>query len=274
MQTRVHNKTARYAFASLREMGTYIADTPRVWKQRAAEKDSASYSWDLNAGWTASVDMSRKGWIEGAQRTQKALKAFAPATSKPDTRIDFAGYRPHVPLYCAGAPAHMVRKASDAESGQGKVLTLAISVCANAFTSAAAMSNYGIAVAQYVNQMERAGTRVHVIGAFTVLGRGWRLTCSWTVKRADQPLDLAVLAFTIGHPAMLRRIGLAMMERQSDTPEMDAYGSAVDTLTTDLIDAPNGAIVLNGMAQANTYAATPQAALEYVAEQIEKARTR
>ena len=274
MQTRIANKTARYAFNSLRELGTYIQDTPRVWRQNAAAKDNKSYSWDLDAGWQGASDMSRKGWVEGAQRAQKALKAFAPATAKPDTVLDVAGYRPNIPLYLAGVPVHMIRKATQGEAGQARVLTLAVSVCANAFTSASAMANYGVAIAQYVHQLERAGTRVHVIGAFTVTGRGWRLTCQWTVKRADQPLDLAVMAFTIGHPAMLRRIGLAFMERQSDTPELDAYGQAVDTLATDLMDAPNGTVILNGMTRADSFAQTPQAALAYVSEQIEKARAR
>jgi hypothetical protein len=216
--------------------------------------------------------MASVGWPEGAQKAQEALKALNTRTPAPDTKVDFYGFRPHVPRFCAGAPDNMIRHAPVADMGCGKVLTLYVSVVANAFTDARYMANYGVAIAQYVNQLETDGMRVEVIACITATSRkhGWRMTFSVGVKAADQPLDLAVLAFAIGHPAMLRRLYFAFSER-SEAREDSSYGQACDTKLSDLINPPIGAVILNDMKSANSYAGTPEEALAHVAKQIEAA---
>jgi hypothetical protein len=131
------------------------------------------------------------------------------------------------------------------------------------------MANFGTAVAQYVNQLETDGVRVELIGMIVSLVQGRRVAHSWTVKAADQPLDLAVVAFSIGHPAMFRRLGFALRER-SGAPYDPSYGRTVPAEMRDLIGPAPGTVILNGMADAGTHAQTPQAALAYVSAQIEK----
>ena len=99
--------------------------------------------------------------------------------------------------------------------GEGKALTLIVPVNALAGVSAQSMSNFGLGVAQYINQLETDGTRVCIIGAICSKVSGKRLTHTWTIKLADQPLDLAILSFAIGHPAMFRRLGFALRERSA-----------------------------------------------------------
>lgn len=276
MQTRIDhaNKTARYHFDSLHEMAAWIDRTPHTWPRERVSQDvqgPPSKSWDLNAGWAGAVEMALNGWNEGAQRVQEALKAFPTATPAPDTKTDFYGFRPHVARFCAGAPDCMIRHTRDAENGGGRVLTLAVGCTANAYTDARHMANFGVAVAQYVNQLEMQGTRVEVIGG--VMGSfrsGWRVSHTFTVKGADQPLDLAVLAFAIGHPAMLRRIALAAIER-CEAPEEPGYGSAADLKLADLINPAPGVVILNGMRNAHENAPTAEAGFAYVSKQIEKA---
>lgn len=273
MQTRIDAKakTARYQFASLRELEQWVEATPPTWNLTFARTERASDYWDLNAGYEGALTMARLGWIEGAQKAQEALKAFSPATAAPDTVTDFYGFRPHVPRFCAGAPDSMVRHAPVADMGVGKVLTLAVALDANAHTSAKCMANFGVAVAQYVNQLETDGMRVEVIGVLCASNvSGWRVSQSFTVKNADQPLDLAVMAFAIGHPAMLRRIGLSLLER-SPAPQTSSYGSAAHVQLSDIINAPPGTVILNGMKDAAENAPTPEAGLKYVSKQIEAA---
>jgi hypothetical protein len=186
--------------------------------------------------------------------------------------MDVVGQRVSVPAYLTGHPKCMVRRVKTADAGNGRILTLAVSVVASASTMASAMSNYGVAIAQYVNQLERSGVRVHLIGTLAVDSDGERLALSWTIKSAGQPLNLSALAFAIGHPAMLRRIGFAFMERQRDTKEFSSYGYPCDAKLSDLIDAPTGVVILNGMRGANTHAKTPEAALAYVTTQIDAAQ--
>lgn len=272
MQTRIEpeKRTERYHFDSLHELATWVQSTPRTWQGRSSEKEGRGYKWDLDAGYEGAVRMAKYGWNEGADKVQDALKVFAPATPKPDTKTDFYGFRPHVPRYCAGAPDSMIRHTRDAESGSGRVVTLIVPVNAMCMTNAQHMANFGVGVVQYVNQMETQGMRVEVIACCANLINGWRSTFSWTVKRADQPLDLAVIAFAIGHPAMFRRIGFTLLER-CKAPECCGYGQSADARLSDFINPAPGTIILNGMKDAHTNAKTPEAAFEYVSKQIEKA---
>lgn len=272
MQTRIDpvKKTARYAFASLAELGRYVEDTPRTWRAQESVNHFSDAFWDLNTDYKKAVCLAQEGWPEGADRMQNALKAFAPATPRTDTRNDFYGHTPNVPRFCAGAPDSMIRHVRDGRQGSGKVLTLYVPVNAMADTSADRMANFGLGVAQYVNQLEADGTRVEVFGAICSLVSSHRVTHTFGVKSADQYLDLAVMAFAIGHPAMFRRLGFAVRERCVVREDM-SYGRSTDVLLTDLIDPAPGAIILNGMKDANERAPTPEAALAYITRQIERA---
>lgn len=276
MQTRIERQRARYHFDSLHELGEYINREPCTWRIRRSQDANPSAARDLFTSYDKAVELARFGWLEGAERAQDALKAFPPKTAAPDTKVDFYGFRPHVPRYCAGAPNNMIRHTRDAEMGSGRVLTLIIPLTVAWTADAARMANFGVAVAQYVNQMEADGMRVEVIGLlpFSWVNdnrkAGWVVTYTFTIKNADQPLDLAVLSFAIGHPAMLRRLGLALLER-CHAPQHNSYGYPLDGKPDDMINAPPGAIILNGMKDANKHAPTPEAALEYVSRQIDKA---
>jgi hypothetical protein len=270
MQTRIAPRHMRYAFDSLGELGAYIERTPRKWRQDGSKTHDSDPEWSLGDDYKTCVALARDGWMEGARRAQEALKAFMPATPQPDTKTDFYGFRPHVPRFCAGAPDSMIRHAEVATAGSSRVLTLAVPVNALAYVSARSMANFGIAVAQYVNQLETDGTRVELIGMIVSMVHDVRVAHSWTIKHADQPLDLAVVAFAIGHPGMFRRLGFALRER-CDAREMQGYGQSTAAKASDLINEPPGVVVLNGMRDADTHASTPARALEYVSKQIEAA---
>lgn len=273
MQERIDSDklTARYWFDSLAELVRYIDNTPKTWGEASSStRNEATAKWDLKAGYNGALDMAREGWIDGAKQTQEALKVFTPATPALATRNDFYGHMPHVPRFCAGAPDNMVRHVRNPNSGAGTVLTIVITVNAIASTDARCMRNFGLAIAQYVNQMETNGTRCEVIGAITSAVSGWRVTHAWRVKSVDQPLDLAVLAFAVGHPAMFRRLGFALRERCA-APQDYAYGQSIDTRVKDVINIASGAVILNGMKDANTHAPSPKAALGYVTRQIDRA---
>lgn len=272
MQERIErsDKRARYWFESLAELARYLDNTPKTWHSNSSTGNAATRSWDLGAGYEKAWELARYGWLEGAQQAQEALKAFTPTTPAPDTKTDFYGHMPHVPRFCAGAPDCMVRKIRTPQAGAGKVLTLIVPVNATARVDAKYMRNFGLGIAQYINQLETDGIRVEVFGAFCSSISGWRVSHIWRVKRADQPLDLAVLAFAIGHPAMFRRLGFALRERCA-APQDWAYGQSVPVRADDAINAPAGAVVLNGMIDADRHARTPQTALAYITQAIDKA---
>lgn len=276
MQERVEAKRARYAFNSLSELAQYVERTPKTWTIWGCDqsvKGEARQSWDLGAGYQKAWELSRFGWIDGARGLADALKAIAPTTPAPDSRTDFYGHRPHVPRYCAGAPDCMVRHVPDPNAGGGKVLTLIVPVNATAGVSAQSMYNFGAGVVAYINQLETSGVRVELYGMICSEVRGWRVAHTWRVKSADQPFDLAVTAFTLSHPAMFRRLGFALRERCA-APATSGYGMTVSGRVDDLINAPAGAVILNGMKDANQHAPTPEAGLAYVRATVERAMER
>jgi hypothetical protein len=164
----------------------------------------------------------------------------------------------------------MIKRALCADTSARKVLTLIVPVNANAFVTAPCMANLGVAIAQYVAQLERQGTRVELLGAICSEVSNKRVSHVWTVKRADMPINLGVAAFSIGHPAMFRRIGFALRERCSVT-EDPGYGFSVPLKPSDVVNFPVGAIILNGMTEADTHAPTAEAGLEYIERTIEAA---
>lgn len=275
MQTRVDAKarTARYQWDSLHEMAGWITNTPRKWTSEVSQVTGRATTWDMGATYSDAMDMARNGWNEGAERVQEALRTFTPRSPQPDTRTDIYGFRPHVPRFCAGAPDSMIRHTDrNADSGSERVLTLIIPLFMSASVQAQRAANFGVAVAQYINQLETDGTRVELIACFTQsYHNGWRACQTVTVKNADQPMDLAVVAFAIGHPAMFRRIGFALQER-SDTPTETSYGRPNDTKLEDIINAPPGAVIFGGGINAGSEASpTPEAALVYVSKVIDAA---
>lgn len=267
MQQQREHKLNRAAFDSLREFGTWINDTPRKWTIEHSRTNQPQYSWDLNTPYDKAVELSRKGWIEGAQQVQQSLKSLAPRNPAPSERNDFYGYRPNVPRYCAGAPDNMVRH--EKTTGAGQSLSLVVDICVSGATSAKSMSLYGVAIAHYIKQQELEGVRCEVRVAATVELRGVRETCSILIKRAGQPLDLAVLAFAIGHPAFFRRMWFAFTER-AGSPQEHGYGSISRVRLEDCLGAPASSVVLYGMN--NCRFNTPEQALAALTVEIDSKR--
>jgi len=270
MQERFKGKTEQYFFNTLAELARWIENTPATWRAKSSASANYGNSWDLGVGYGKAWTMARNGWNEGAQRAQAALKAFAPLTPSPDERTDFYGHRPHVARFCAGAPDSMIRHEPCADNGSGKVLTLVVNISVDCSQRAANVANYGLGIAQYVNQLESDGIQCEVIAACVQSISGKRVCFSWRVKGAEQPLDLANLSFAIGHPAMFRRICFALIER-CKARECSVYGYPETVKASDVINAPIGTVALNGINDANTNAATPQAALDHIARHIETA---
>jgi hypothetical protein len=272
-QAMKHDKQSgqeRYQFSSLAELSEYLDTTPRKWRQNSSERESANQSWDLGADYKTAWQYARQGWLEGAAQIKKALKLLPPATPRPKNVNDFYGHLPHVARFCAGAPDSMIRQDRKAQNGMGAVLTLIVPVNALANVRAEHMRNFGTGLAHYIANLEANGTRVEVLGTMVSKVHSTRCAHTWTVKRASQPLDLPVLAFAIGHPAMFRRIGFALRERVK-CREMTGYGETVPAQLSDIISAPNGAYILNGMARASEVARTPEQASAYIKAQLDKA---
>lgn len=258
-------KAYRKHYASLPALQRYIDATPRLWSYRESVNASPSARWDLHTNYEGALKLARDGWQEGARRLASGLASLPAIQTMPETAYAMAGYLPEVGRYCAGMPDNMITWNED--QGAKPVITLGVAISANCGTDANAMSNYGLAIARYTDELEARGYRVEISAAMVCHIDGTRVVHSWTVKEAGDAMNLADVAFSIGHPAAFRRLCFALIER-TPVRECGSYGYPKDLEPGDL---PNPAIILNGMRSVNDHSRTYEGALAHVGKIIEAA---
>jgi hypothetical protein len=191
---------------------------------------------------------------------------------EPDWSYDVAGFLCDVGRYSAGMPDCMWMTTEHAATGERPIMTLAVNVCVSASIDAQNMANYGMAVAHYVDELEADGLRVEVIAAFPLHINGVDVCISWTVKAANQQMNLETVAFSIAHPAGFRRLGFAVCERLPKfIKEHSGYGNCRELEARHLPGAPE-ALLLNGMNRANSHSRSGPAAYAHIQIEIEAAR--
>jgi hypothetical protein len=157
-----------------------------------------------------------EGWPEGRANMERGLSALAvPTIRTPTTFLDVAGFRPIVPVAIAGDPQCMVNNGLDATPRN--TYRLAISNSVRGSVNHSAFTNRGIAICRIIDAMETAGHRVEVFADSTVTNissaaASTRYSFSYTVKEADQPLEIDRIAFVFAHPAAHRCINFHMRE--------------------------------------------------------------
>lgn len=276
--TKIVGKYPRHCVEAddLADAAAWLRVTPRRWKSNTAEATDRIHggsSWDFGAGWHGALELARDGWSAGAQDLHGRLAVAAPPLRDTSAkwRYDVAGERPDIGRYLGGDPANMMRHGHP--KGHKPVITIVVSVWIAACIRAQQMANFGAAMVQIIDQLEQQSHRVEVKAGVIAVNfhRTAMMSALWGVKRADEPVDLAALAFSLGHPAASRRIGWAMWER-SDAPDDSLYGYGLGPVpsTDDLIDPAPHTYVIPGL-RAESRCNTLDDAIKFAAEQINKA---
>jgi hypothetical protein len=254
---------------SLADVQHWIANSPQTWTSTQSRSNAATQSWDLGVGYSGAMELARKGWSEGAKDLSDRLAAHMPARDKEDSwRYDVAGELPDIGRFLAGDPAHMKRHGHP--KGHRPIISLAINVVANAMITAQQMANYGAALVTIVDQIENAGRRVDLVCAFAARQFGVKNVIGWQVKHAEDSLDLAAIAFSLGHPAALRRIGFAMIEH-SATRTCPGYGHSTTITPDDIPEAMPGVLCLSGIGTCSHRCRTLDDAIAFATEQVNTA---
>lgn len=200
--------------------------TPRKWRQCASERETASASWDLNAGYDGAWRMAREGWSQGAADLHAAVQAIEPEGAMPTHRYDFGGERVDVPRFLGGAMDCMVTRGRGHK--QKPIVHLVVNGTVSCGVGAKAIAAYGAALTAIIDKLERSGRRVvlDILYTITFRGNGGGATgiVGWNVKRAEDHCDMSAIAFAVAHPAAFRRIAFAMMERLPASFEDHTYG--------------------------------------------------
>ncbi|BBF92661.1 DUF7192 family protein [Blastochloris tepida] len=150
--------------------------------------------------------LCRDGWKDGVDRVASirdrinATRAHAQRLA----RWDVAGAAPSVPRAVAGNPLSM-RRMDDAQARRRPVLTLICNCATPAFVNQSYLIRYAATVAAIVDAIEEAGFSLTVLAGGAGVTDARRVLTVTTAKEAGQPVDVARLAFALGHPSMYRR---------------------------------------------------------------------
>lgn len=253
---------------NLIDVQAWLNATPRRW--------SSSYSvspmgtgWDLGVGFDGALRLAREGWSDGAKSFADKLAAHMPPHNKTASwRYDVAGELPDIGRFLAGDPAHMRRHGHP--KGHKPVINIAVNNALSSAASAQQMTNYGAALVAIIDKIENAGRRVELTVHNVTNCSGARVSVGWVVKYADDAFDLASVAFSLAHPASVRRIVFAMMER-STTPTSAAYGRPVEITEADLVDPAPDTFLIPGIMFEFARCKTFDGAMQLAMEQINKA---
>lgn len=274
---RTNHFTARrhvmaFADGGLPEAVDYIERNPRRWTSESSRGNPASQSWDLKAGFDGAKKLANEGWEAGVEALDDALHAIIPAAGR-EARWGWSqvGTSANVGRYLHGHPKSMRSKRKHT-MGSAPVLHLVVNTNASCMVTGKQMANYGAAIVGLIDRLENTGKRVHLDLIYSLWeNRETLLTVGWNVKRSSEHVDLAAVAFSIGHPAAFRRIGFAMIERSPVEIENYGYGYCTDLIRSSLPDANDATMLIDGVNHEPTRCNEPKDALRFAIEQLNKA---
>lgn len=232
---------------NLMDLVGYLRSSERHWDVTDARSTRRTDTWDLSAGYDGAMRMAHDGWSDGARDLSQLLQAADIRNDKETIeRWDIAGHEPDVARYLAGNPAHMRRRTRNPEVTRAPVLSLIYNITANAHISARSLALMGSAMAAIVDQLETRGRRVDLTAAFVARTRGGRATVAWKVKRPEDQMDLSAVAFSIAHPAALRRLSFAALERSPRHWQAPGYGWS-DAIKIEELPIDQDTMVIQGL---------------------------
>lgn len=256
---------------SLYELLQWVEDTSPVWRS-SASKAARSKSWDLGVGYDGAVRLARDGWEDGIQR-MSALIETVPSETIFVKSYDVAGAVPDVPRFLGGDPRNMINRGK--EQKPKPTMSIAFNMSARADVSAQAIWNFGAGLVAIIDRLESRKVRCEVSAIWRTenLGRaGAVASICTTLKRPEEALDLHQMAFGVAHPAMLRRINFAAIERSRADIECPGYGMPNSRLSeVDIIDPVPGTLFIGGIGDAVSSCSTVESAVRYVAAKINEA---
>jgi hypothetical protein len=257
-------------YADTHELLHHLETTPTVWplEKAASRKVNPDYSWTLGVGYDEAVRMLHDGWEEGVQKVT-ALAQPVPNANRFVEKPDFAGERPDIQRYLAGDMRSMIRRG--AARKPKPTMSIVVSIGANCNVKARSMWNYGAAMVSLIDRLESKGVRVEVQALWVTETNTARTCLSVGLKRAEDALDISTLAFSLSHPAMLRRLMFASLERTRQ-PYDSVYGRSMSLIyETDMVIPTPGALYIGGIGSSGDACYTLSDALEYAKGQINRA---
>lgn len=169
----------------------------------------------------AAMGLARTGWPDGLELLMKMKQdlgvVFGSMVKRARMKNDWYGGTVSVARWLNDKPKIFRRRVTQFETGTGRVLDLSVDVSGSAFNSKEKLMRRGASILLLIDALESAGISCQL----TVHDRTYGFRSSTycvrvPIKKAGEQLDMDLLAFTLVHPARLRRLYFAMIGGEDD----------------------------------------------------------
>jgi hypothetical protein len=170
-----------------------------------------------------SLRLARHGWPEGRERMSAMHRRLTDlirqrVNSRQEVMWDVAGATVDVGRFCEGCPENMMYFEPAPMEGKGRIVKVSVNVSASCAIEAEDIYWRGAAVIGLCDLLEANGFSVEIeVFEGTSSGRfgaGDRLEYWFPAKVHGYQLDVDRLAFVLANPSFLRRVMLAVAERE------------------------------------------------------------
>lgn len=235
------------------------------------DSHSTNESFTGTPNWPYMEKVAENGWTKGRALVAASLETIfqtgaAQLAAGEAIEYDIAGHYPDAALAASGETFAMVN-AGDLAADK-PIIKLVVNLAASCHVNKKFLANRGAAIAALVDQIESAGNscEIHAVSPSTNDSKKEKnyLQCECIVlKRAGERLGIDEIAFGLGHPSMLRRVCLAIMENDPWLYNKGfnlGYGLPRD-LQADAL--PADAIYIRRLDNSHSYS-TPELAMETI----------
>jgi hypothetical protein len=148
------------------------------------------------------------------------------------------GFTPSVPRYVQGHPLNM-RKTIKTKK-PAPIINLAIDIGADCGVDVETMRIRGVAVINYIKQLESIGYRVRLDAISAATEGNSCAIFSVTLKKSDGKITVADIAFPLTNAMFFRRLGFVCIETSGDCAKeltSSGYGNGLDAIYPNHYDA-------------------------------------
>ena len=185
--------------------------------------------WYGGVSWEEACELARIGWIEGMKKIESYRAFISPMVTKtilkPVPINNIHGFTVDVGSFLSNMPDCFIDWDFEKRNYPGRLFTLVVSSSYSWRVSTDVIIQRGAMVCALVDALEFAGNRVEVICNETTTDGYYKDETDVVIKKHDQSLDMAQLAFCLAHPAMLRRIIFSINELSGWSDISSGYGS-------------------------------------------------
>ena len=254
-------------------------------RSRAPESGGDGNSWSQVKDWPEAMELARNGWPEGTAKIENLSTSMFTYISKYATRPEPAyvteGTSLDVGRWHDGEPEHWITMTeSDNVLVNGKTTAkIGVNLSASCGISADVMVARGAAVVGLARLLDYLGIRTEIYIFSSISSdyrKGQKLLFSALVKSANQDFDITRLAFSLAHPAMLRRLVFAWIETIPEDllDTFHIYPSAMYGYPAEpsqsTLDSYNFDVFLGEAMWGEVQWATPRKAQEWVVGELRK----